>query len=144
MKKATLDEQTPAELKKWIEEGCTVIINPKGISMLPFIREGKDKVVLSKPDILKTGDIVLISLNGRYLMHRIYAIDGDNLTLMGDGNLKGNEFCKKSDVVGLVSEIIDEKGNHRKPGKAWLWRHTVGLRKYQLKAYRKCKKLLKS
>ena len=141
MKKLILDEHTPAELKKWIEDGCVVIINPKGTSMLPFIREGKDKVILSKPDLLKTGDIVLVSLNGRYLMHRIYAIDDDNLTLMGDGHLTGNEYCKKSDVIGLVTEIIDSKGRHRKPGTAWLWRHTLWLRKYQLKAYRKYLKL---
>lgn len=143
MKKAILDEQAPAELRKWIEDGRIVIINPKGISMLPFIREGKDKVMLSKPGQLKKGDIVLVSLNQRYLMHRIYSIDDNDLTLMGDGNLKGkNEYCKKSDVIGLVTEIINSKGRHRKPGKAWLWRHTLWLRKYQLKAYRKYLRLL--
>jgi len=141
MKKAILDEQTPAEVKKWVDEGCTVVINPKGISMLPFIREGRDKVVISKPVMLKTGDIVLINFNGRYLMHRIYAIDNDYLTLMGDGNLKGNEHCKRSDVIGLVSDIIDQNGRHRKPHKAWLWRHTVGTRKYMLKVYKRWNKL---
>jgi len=116
------------EISRLIEEGHEVLMIPKGISMLPFIRGEKDHVRLCKPGKLQVGNIVLAYIDGRYVLHRIYALKGDRITLMG--------------VKGVVTEIITPEGRSHKPGKAWLWRHTIGLRKYLLKIYRKTNKLL--
>ena len=130
------------EVSRLIEEGHEVVMIPKGISMLPFIRGEKDRVRLGKPSKLHVGHIVLAYIDGRYVLHRIYALDGDRVTLMGDGNLQGFEQGTLADVKGIVTEVITPDGHSHKPGKAWLWRHTIPLRRYLLKIYRKTIKLL--
>ena len=106
-----------------------------------IIRGEIDRVKLRYPDRLRVGDIVLAYFGGRYIMHRIIAIDGDEIVLMGDGVIKNTEQGERKDVVGVVTEIITPDGRHQKPGKAWLWRHSLFLRKYLLKVYRKWNKL---
>ena len=93
------------EVAQLLGEGREVVITPKGRSMLPFIRGDVDQVKLRHPDCLKEGDIVLAYFENRYVLHRIIAINGDEITLMGDGNLKGTEQGERSDVVGKVVEI---------------------------------------
>ena len=129
------------EVAQLLGEGREVVITPKGRSMLPFIRGEVDRIKLHQPGILKVGDIVLAYFEDRYVLHRIIAINGDEITLMGDGNLKGTEQGVRKDVVGKVVEIITPDHRQHKPGKAWLWRHTLFLRKYLLKVYRKWNKL---
>ena len=36
-------------------------------------------------------------------------MNGDDITLMGDGNICGIEKCKRRDVIALVAEIVREK-----------------------------------
>jgi hypothetical protein len=129
------------EVAQLLGEGREVVITPKGRSMLPFIRGEVDRIKLHQPGNLKVGDIVLAYFEDRYVLHRIIAINGDEITLMGDGNLKGTEQGVRKDVVGKVVEIITPDHRQHKPGKAWLWRHTLFLRKYLLKVYRKWNKL---
>lgn len=129
------------EVARLLGEGREVVITAKGRSMLPFIRGEVDHVKLRQSDNLRVGDIVLAYFGNRYVLHRIVAINGDEITLMGDGNLKGTEQGDRSDVVGKVVEVITPDHRQYKPGKAWLWRHTLFLRKYQLKVYRKWNRL---
>lgn len=130
------------EVARLLDEGREVVMTPKGRSMLPYIRGEVDRIKLRQTDRLSVGDIVLAFFGNRYVLHRIVAIKGDEFTLMGDGNLKDTEQGVRSNVVGKVVEIITPDNHHRKPGKAWLWRHTLFLRKYQLKVYRKWNKLI--
>jgi hypothetical protein len=129
------------EVARLLGEGREVVITAKGRSMLPFIRGEVDHVKLRQSDNLRVGDIVLAYFGNRYVLHRLVAINGDEITLMGDGNLKGTEQGDRSDVVGKVVEVITPDHRQYKPGKAWLWRHTLFLRKYQLKVYRKWNRL---
>ena len=130
------------EVSRLLAEGREVVMTPKGRSMLPFIRGEVDQVKLQRADKLEVGYIVLTYIDGRYVMHRVIALDGDSVTLMGDGNLHGIEQGNLADVVGVVTEIITPDKRHHAPGKAWLWRHTLPLRKYLLKVYRKWNRML--
>ena len=130
------------EVAQLLGEGREVIITPKGRSMLPFIRDEVDQVKLRQSDSLSVGDIVLAYFGNHYVLHRIVAINGEKVVLMGDGNLKGTEQGDRSEVVGKVVEIITPDLRQHKPGKAWLWRHTLFFRKYLLKVYRKWNKLM--
>ena len=123
-----------------LKEGKVIAIVPQGISMLPFIDGGEDQVYLLKKEKVEMGDIVLVEYKGRHILHRVYAIDGDKVTLMGDGNLRGTEEITEEDILGTVVEIV-HKDCRRKPGKAWLWRHSLPLRRYLLKLHRKWNKL---
>ena len=123
-----------------LQEGKLIAIVPQGISMLPFIEGGVDQVFLLKKEKVTVGDIVLVEYKGKHILHRVYAIDGEKVILMGDGNLEGTEEVMVEEVMGTVVEIV-HKGRRRKPGKAWLWRHSLPLRSYLLKLHRKWNKL---
>lgn len=120
-----------------LKEGKVVAIVPQGISMLPFIKGGESRVYLLKKEKVAVGDIVLADYQGRHLLHRVYAIDGERITLMGDGNLEGTELVTASEILGTVIEIVSSDGRHHKPKKAWLWRKLLPIRRYLLKVHRK-------
>ena len=125
------------EVAAVLQEGREAVILPTGRSMLPFIREGVDRVVLRKKDSYAVGDIVLARFDGRYILHRIVALDGDAVTLMGDGNLSGRERGRTGDIVGTVSAIIRPDGRRRTPGKGRLWRALLPVRRYLLAIYKR-------
>ena len=96
------------QVEQELRQGNTVMIPLKGHSMYPFIRDGKDKVLLaevSDRNQLKKLDIVLFRYNGKHILHRIVAIDGFNCTIQGDGIYASKEYCKKTDIVALAVEI---------------------------------------
>ena len=136
------DAQNLAQVTHLLDEGKVVVLKQiYGNSMLPFIRGGVDSVRLRKPEGVKVGDIVLAVFGGRPIVHRVIAINGTKVTLMGDGNLKGTEKGNLSEVLGVVDQIISPSGSCRKPGNGRLWRRLLPVRKYLLKVYRKWNKI---
>ncbi len=137
------DEQNLAQVPRLLDEGKAVVLKQiYGNSMLPFIRGGVDSVRLRKPEGVKVGDIVLAVFGGRPIVHRVIAIDGTKVTLMGDGNPKGmTEKGDLSNVLGIVDQIISPSGRSRKPSNGKLWRRLLPVRKYLLRIYRKWNKL---
>lgn len=90
-----------------LAEGHTTVIWVKGYSMRPFIEFGRDRVKLATSSNYCIGDAVLAQISpGHYVLHRIIAIDGDNVTLQGDGNLRGTEQCLLQNICGVVTEYI--------------------------------------
>lgn len=136
-KKVVANELLLEEAASLMNEGREVNFTPLGNSMLPFIKGGKDSVLLQKLSSVAVGDIVLVRLPGpRYVLHRVIKEDGDTLTLMGDGNIAGTETCNKEDVMGTVVAVL--KGNRKViPGKARLWRMLKPIRRYILGIYRR-------
>lgn len=126
------------EVATLLEEGRDVTLAPKGSSMLPFIREGRDSVILRRQPDVEEGDIVLARLEGRYVMHRVIMVNRNRLTLMGDGNLEQTETCGKADVLGTVIGIVRDNKT-RKPSKGALWRHLLPFRRILLGIYRRIK-----
>ena len=125
------------EVAAVLSEGREAVITPTGNSMLPFIRGGRDRVVLRKQDEIAVGDIVLMYTGGRYILHRIIEIDGEQVTLMGDGNLKGVEHGTRADIIGTVTEIIRPDGRSIQPGTGRFWRTLKPFRRYILFIYRR-------
>ena len=113
MARVVSNELLFAEVASAIREGKSVVIKPKGCSMLPFIRGERDEVVLVSPDDIEIYDAVLAQLRtGVYVLHRVMEIREDSLVLMGDGNLQGKEQCRKEDVVAKVAEVIRDGHKH--------------------------------
>lgn len=130
------------EVSGMLAEGMEVIIMTKGYSMLPFIIGDRDSVKLRKSDSLRIGDIVLAEVaKGRYVLHRVFEIDGDRITLMGDGNLYGTEQCHRSDIKGTVTDIITPKGRHKKVTDGKIWERLRPFRRIILGIYRRLLKL---
>lgn len=69
----------------------SVVIEPRGISMLPFLKEGRDSLRLVSPTAApRKYDIVLYRVRDEYVLHRIIGFDGDNYIICGD-NCRGWE-----------------------------------------------------
>lgn len=125
------------EIARLVAEGRQVLFTPTGVSMRPFIEGGADNVTLVRPEHLQVGDIVLAEVQEQhYVLHRIYALKGEQVTLMGDGNLQGQEHCPLRKVLAKVAAIHSPKGRRKPLTKAWLWRHMRLTRRIWLKIYR--------
>ena len=136
-----MDGTLDYNIREHLRDGKVVKAPTQGASMRPFIQGGCDKVLVCKKEKIEIGDIVMVPYGKLLILHRVYAKEGTKLILMGDGNLKGNEVVDASEVWGTAIEIIKSDGRHRKPHKAWLWRHMLPLRRYLLKIDRKLNKL---
>ena len=131
-------------VREYVEKGESVIISVKGYSMRPFLESQRDKAILTSPQNLKVGDPVLAEVEpGHYVLHRIISIKGENVTLMGDGNL-GCEHCKLKDfragVVGFYRKgrtKLDRIDGTKWKVYSWFWTRLRPIRRYLLAAYRR-------
>lgn len=127
-----------------VAEGGSVTLKTKGMSMLPFIWGDRDCVVLVRPGSVKVGDIVLAKVhNGHYVLHRVFSMSQDTLVLMGDGNLKGKERCRREDVLAVAVSIIKENGKEVDCTSSFhlfqarVWKFLMPVRRYLLAVYRR-------
>lgn len=121
----------------------TATILAKGYSMRPFLEHERDKVQLAFPtQPLQVGDAVLAEISpGRYVLHRIIQVQDQHLTLMGDGNLRGTETCRLSDVAGIVTHYIRPRrtipaSSPSLRRRIRLWRRLLPIRRYLLFIYK--------
>ena len=125
-----------------IREGHTATIFVKGYSMRPFLEHCRDRVVLEAPQDLKVGDAVLAEVApDHYVLHRLIRMEGDELTLMGDGNVSGTEHCRRGDVAGVVTHYLRPKrtllaSDPVLQRRIRLWRKLLPVRRYLLFLYR--------
>ena len=138
------DNEIIEEAIRLVREGVSVTLPVNGNSMLPFIIGGKESVILQGPGLIDVGDVVLAWADGyRYVVHRIVRIDGERVTLMGDGNLVGTEHCLIGDIKARVTHVVDAKGRthylykgwRKLAAKVWFWLRPV--RRYLLAIYRR-------
>ncbi len=130
-------------VRQFVAKGETVIISVKGYSMRPFLENLRDRVKLAPWTSLAVGDAVLAEIEkGHFVLHRIIKIEGDNLTLMGDGNIRGTEHCTVNDVCGVVTEYIRpnghvlQAGDQRLQRRIRLWRRLLPVRRLLLFVYK--------
>lgn len=125
-----------------IREGHTATISVKGFSMRPFLEHQRDRVLLEAPGDLAIGDAILAEIEpDHYVLHRIIAIDGDRITLMGDGNVRGTENCFRKDVAGVVTQYLRPRrtllaSDKRLQRRIRFWRRLLPVRRYLLFIYR--------
>lgn len=133
-----------AQVESEISQGRSVWFKIKGTSMLPFLKDNKDSVLLSpvKESVVKN-DVVLFSYNGRHVLHRVIEIEGKKYIIQGDGVYASREFCHSKDIIGKVTQIQRPSGKII-PVTSFKWRMFSSLwvnlrflRKYLLFIYRR-------
>ena len=138
------DERILEEAIRLVQEGVSVTLPVNGNSMLPFIIGGRESVILKRADLVDVGDVVLAWVEGcRYVVHRIIRVDGEHITLMGDGNIVGTEHCTVGDIKAFVTHVVDANGKihdinnkwRRRAAKVWFWIRPI--RRYILAIYRR-------
>ena len=93
-----------------ISSGGSFRLFPKGISMLPTIKQGEDSVELAAPKRLKKYDIVLYKRpNGQFVIHRIMKMKNDEVWLCGDNQVALEEGINTEDILAKVIGIYKEE-----------------------------------
>lgn len=127
------------EVVRLVNEGHTVTLPLKGNSMRPFLCHMRDKALLTQIQQLKVGYPVLAETEpGHFVLHRVVGINGDDVTLRGDGNL-GVERCKRADVKALAAGFF-RKGRTKPDmitSRKWriysfIWTRLLPFRRYLL------------
>ncbi len=132
------------EVLRLVNEGHTVTLPLRGVSMRPFLEDGRDKALLTKARKPKIGDPVLAIIDKRYyVLHRVVSIEGDKVTLLGDGNLTP-ERCTMSDIVASVvgfyrkgSRQLDSVEGRKWKTYSWIWARLRPVRRWLLAFYRR-------
>lgn len=82
----------------------------RGISMYPFLKQGKDNVIISKLDKkVEKYDVVLFKNKDNYVLHRVIDINGNNLIIKGD-NSEGIEKANINEILGILKAKYNKKG----------------------------------
>lgn len=91
-------------IREQLAAGKTVRFSPRGTSMLPMLRQGKDQVVLSPlPERLKKYDLPLYRRqNGQYVLHRVVEA-GDTYTCLGDNQFDPEPGLRPDQMIALVT-----------------------------------------
>jgi len=92
-----------------IEKHGKLIYKNVGDSMEPFIREGRDLLVISrKPSSrLKVYDVPLYKRDsGQYVLHRILKVRKDDYVLCGDNRWRREYGIADRHIIGVLTAII--------------------------------------
>lgn len=132
------------EVARLVNEGKSVTLPLRGHSMRPYLEDRRDKGLLVKVDRpLKRGDVILAEISPQhYALHRIVNIDGDDITMYGDGNFSP-ELIKRENVLAIAQgfyrkgrgklESVDSL-TYKIYWRVWVWLRPV--RRYLLIAWR--------
>ena len=87
-----------------LNNGASVWFSPKGFSMLPMLRQGTDRVLLSPlPEKLKKYDLPLYRRdNGQYVIHRIIRV-GESHTCIGDNQFDLEYGVRTDQMIAVVT-----------------------------------------
>ncbi len=127
------------EVVRMLNEGHTVTLPLRGYSMRPFLENGRDKALLKAIGQPQVGDAVLAEITeGHFVLHRIIRIEGEHVTLRGDGNL-GEEHCRIADVkakaIGFYRKgrnKLDATDGRKWKVYSWWWTRLYPIRRYLL------------
>lgn len=120
-------------------EGKTVTLPLRGRSMRPFLEDQRDKALLKIVHAVDVNNAVLAEIHpGHFVLHRIIKIDGERVTLRGDGNLN-TEQCLLKDIKATAIGFY-RKGRTQPDMTSglkwriysWWWTRLYPIRRYLL------------
>lgn len=145
---AQMDALAPI-IREHIARGKSVRISPKGVSMLPMIRQGKDTVTLSPiPEKMKKYDLPLYQReDGKYVLHRIVAVE-NGYTLIGDNQFVYEKGIKHTQMIAVVTSFTRGKKEYSVTNVFYkmycrFWHHTRALRHFWRRGIGKLRRILK-
>ena len=134
-KTAQLKELMPV-IQECLEKGQTVRFSPRGISMLPMLRQGEDCVVLSAPPKrLRKYDIPLYQRDdGKYILHRVVKV-GETYTCIGDNQFVLEPGVRPDQIIAVVTAFTHCGREHsvlewKYRMYCWFWHFSRPLRHF--------------
>lgn len=143
-----LDNLMPL-FRERLAAGQKIQFSPRGVSMLPMLRQGRDSVILSPlPEKLRKYDLPLYQReDGKYILHRIVEV-GDTFTCIGDNQYQYEHGVRREQMIALVTaftrgnrEISVEHPVYR--AYCALWHRSRGIRYFMLRVKNKLRRMLK-
>lgn len=131
-----------------LEEGKEVPLVVTGNSMMPFLIDRRDQVLIKRIERpLKKGDIAFFQReNGQYIMHRIHFMRKDDRTgenqfyFIGDGQETIEGPIKEIQIFGVITGVL-RKGKYLDEHTfTWrffknIWRYVILFRPLIIKIY---------
>lgn len=115
-------------IREVLESGGEFRLYPRGTSMLPLLRQGKDSVALKKLDRPpKKYDILFYQrADGSYILHRVKGAAPKGLTLWGDNQHRLERGVQEQQIIGYAARVFrgEKEVNLRGiayRGYLWLW-----------------------
>ena len=110
--RVALDDVMPI-MEETLAAGQSVRFSPRGISMLPLLRQGIDSVVISPlPETLKKYDLPLYRRDdGKYILHRIVEV-GETCTCIGDNQFAPEAGVRRDQMIALVTGFYRDEKYH--------------------------------
>jgi len=130
-----LEELMPL-IKEQLAQGRSIRFSPRGVSMLPMLRQGIDRVVFSPvPEKLKKYDLPLYQRkDGQFVLHRVVEA-GESYTCIGDNQFVLERGLRHEQMIALVTAFYRGERRHsvNEPG-YWLycrfWHYSRPLRHF--------------
>lgn len=123
------------------------VIHPRGVSMWPMIRHGKDSVVINPPQgRLKKYDIPLYKdKRDRYVVHRIIEVTDTGYVICGDGLYEIEYDITDANIIGVVTGFFRKEKYISADDKKYMryvhfWVDNFYLRKPIIKTVRKIRR----
>lgn len=100
-------------IRESLSRGKSVRFSPRGTSMLPMLRQGKDQIILSPV----TGKLRQFDLpfyqrdDGQYVLHRIVKA-GDTYTCMGDNQFVMEPGIRQDQIIAVATGFVRDGVEH--------------------------------
>ena len=93
-----------------IERDGKLVYTNVGDSMRPLIRQGKDLIIIEKPQgRLKKYDVPLYKRDsGQYVMHRILKVRENDYVICGDNRYSKEYGITDKHIIGVLTAIVHD------------------------------------
>lgn len=113
MKQYMKQESLLNDIESLVDVGDCFVLRVSGYSMLPLLGHGGDDIIVRR--IATDQDIMhriamFRTPQKKIIVHRVIAVNGDEVILQGDGNLYEVERCSRADIVGVVESVRRRSG----------------------------------
>ena len=89
-----------------LDEQGSLVWRTTGRSMRPLIRQGKDVIVITKPQLRpEKYDVILYKVKDKYLLHRVLEVHDGYYTVAGDNNTF-LEKVEERQILGVMTEFL--------------------------------------
>lgn len=136
-------------IRESLQSGKSVVLPPRGTSMLPLIRQGIDCVRLSPVSgKLKKYDIPFYQRpNGQYVLHRIVDV-GDTYTCIGDNQFDFETGVCQEQLIAVVTCVFRKNRKISVDSFGYkiycrFWHYSRPVRRLYLGCKRRLRRLLK-
>ena len=98
-------------IREILSTGGEFRLYPRGTSMLPLIRQGKDSVALRKLDRPPVKQDILFyqRVDGSYILHRVKEVTPQGMTMWGDNQHVLEYGVTEDRVIGYAARIFREE-----------------------------------